>query len=183
MCGVSSVSFWLVCPNEYPRRFLLWFGMLPSAPVDKQSGKAKRMAWWNQYFHLQANFVFRDAGCQTRYWCICGVTLHFCLWTAIKGFNNLFKIIQILLLLWAPLFLNSNTSHSLQNSLPNVFLPSFFCFHLLLISSLLSHILYPAFYALKRFLVASYFALTLCFKPNKKVFKELLSNRAHCTFT
>lgn len=136
MCGVSSVSFWLVCPNEYPRRFLFWFGMLPSAPVDKQSGKAKRMAWWNQSFHLQANFVFRDAGCQTRYGCICGVTLHFCLWTTIKGFNNLLKIIQILLLLlWAPLFLNLCTCISLQASLLNIFLPGLFCFLLLLITT------------------------------------------------
>lgn len=169
MCGISSVSFWLVCPNEYPRRFVLWFGMLPSAPVDKQSGKAKRMARWNQYFHLQANFVLRDAGCQTRYGCICGVTLHFCLWTTIKGFNNLLKMIQILLLwLWAPLFLHLYTCLSLQASILNVFLSSLFCFLLPLISSLLSHILYPAFYASKRFLVASCLTLTLSFKSNKE---------------
>lgn len=139
MYGISSLSFWLVCPNEYPRRFLLCFGMLPSAPVDKRSGKAKRMAWWNQYFHLQANFVFRDAGCQARYGCICGVTLHFCLWSTIKGFHNLLKIIQILLLLlWSPLFLNLYTCLSLQASLLSVFLPRLFCFLLLLTLSLLS---------------------------------------------
>lgn len=172
MCAVSSVSFWLVCPNEYPRRFLLWFGMLPSAPVDKESGKAQRMAWWNQYFHLQANFVFRDAGCQTCYGCICHVTLHFCLWTTVKRFNNLLKNVQILLLLmWAPLFLNLYTWISLQVSLLNTFLPSCFCFLLLLISSLLSHILYPAFYALKMFLVASCLTFTLSFKSNQKFVK------------
>lgn len=171
MCGISSLSFWLVCPNEYPRRFLLCFGMLPSAPVDKRSGKAKRMAWWNQHFHLQANFIFRDAGCQTCYGWICGVTLHFCLWSTIKRFNNVLKIVQILLLLlWSPLFLNLYTCLSLQASLLNVFLPSLFCFLPLFISTLLSyfhHIVHPAFYIEKRFLIASSLALTLSFKSTK----------------
>lgn len=147
MCGISSLSLWLVCLNEYPRRFLSCFGMLPSAPVDKRSGKAKRMAWWNQYFHLQANFVFRDADCQTRNGCICGVTLHFCLWSTIKGFNNRLRIIQILLLLlWSLLFLNLYVCLSLQASLLNVFLPSLFCFLLLLTSSLLSALLISLLY-------------------------------------
>ena len=138
MYGISYLSFSQVCPNEYPRRLLLCFGMLPSAPVDKRSGKAEWMVWWSQYFYLQANFVFRDASCQTCYGCICGVTLHFCLWNTIKGFSNLSKIIQIpLLYLWSPLFLNLSTCLSLQASLLNMLFPSLFCLLLLLISSLL----------------------------------------------
>lgn len=71
-------------------------------------------------------------------WC----NLHFCLWSTVKGFNNLLKIIQILLLLlWSLLFLNLYICLSLQASLLNVVLPSLFCFLLLLVSSLLSPLL------------------------------------------
>lgn len=130
--------------------------MLPSAPVDKRSGKAKWMAWWNQYFHLQANFVFRDDDCQTHYGCICGVTLHFHLWNLIKGFNHLLKIIKILLFfLRSPLFLNLWAWLYSQTSLLNVIL----CFLLLSTLSLfplsLFHcILQPPFYTYRRFLAA-----------------------------
>lgn len=110
---LTELSLWI------SRKGSLMFSMLPSAPFDKQSGKAERMTWWNHYFHLLANFGFGDACCQTCYRWICGVTFHLCLWSTSKGFNNFLRITQVILLfLWSPLFLNRCLSSCLASLTP-----------------------------------------------------------------